>query len=62
MKWRIRKCPICKKYTLKEVCTYCNAKTVVPHPHRFSPEDRYVAYRVLSKYSQLINRDKKGSP
>ncbi|MCS7112256.1 MAG: RNA-protein complex protein Nop10 [Ignisphaera sp.] len=56
MRWRLRKCPVCKTYTLREICANCNTKTLVPHPHRFSPEDRYVAYRVLSKYPRLVSR------
>ncbi|MEM0005349.1 MAG: RNA-protein complex protein Nop10 [Ignisphaera sp.] len=62
MRWRIRKCPICKRYTLKEMCMYCNAKTVLPHPLQFSPEDRYVAYRIFSKYPHLVNTASKKSP
>lgn len=54
MQWKIRKCPQCKSYTLRELCPYCNTKTISPHPPRFSPEDRYVEYRVKMKYSDLI--------
>jgi len=56
MRWRIRKCPHCKTYTLREACPKCGTKTCVPHPHRFSPEDKYVEYRLWSKYPQLMMR------
>jgi H/ACA ribonucleoprotein complex subunit 3 len=56
MKWKIRRCPICKRYTLKEICIHCKVKTIVPHPHRFSPEDKYVIYRILSKYPELTSK------
>jgi len=56
MRWRIRKCPKCQTYTLSETCPRCGTKTFVPHPHRFSPEDRYVEYRLWSKYPQLIEK------
>uniref|UniRef100_A0A7C2VI38 Ribosome biogenesis protein Nop10 n=1 Tax=Ignisphaera aggregans TaxID=334771 RepID=A0A7C2VI38_9CREN len=54
MRWRIKKCPKCKIYTIKDLCPQCNEKTVSPHPSRFSPEDKYVAYRVRMKYPDLI--------
>ncbi|MEL9940073.1 MAG: RNA-protein complex protein Nop10 [Ignisphaera sp.] len=56
MRWRIRKCPNCKTYTLKEICPKCGNKTIVPHPPRFSPEDKYVEYRLLSKYPDLLSK------
>ncbi len=45
MKVRMRKCPECGRYTLKEVCPECGEKTVVPIPPRFSLEDPYGRYR-----------------
>ncbi len=50
MKWLMRRCDNCGRYTFKEVCPVCGSKTRVPHPPRFSPEDKYVAYRVKVKY------------
>ena len=38
----ILKCPICREYTLKE--EHC-AKTVTIRPAKFSPEDKFGAYR-----------------
>jgi len=37
----MRKCLKCKKYTLKEKCPICNEPTVLAHPAKFSPDDRY---------------------
>ncbi|MCC6014996.1 MAG: RNA-protein complex protein Nop10 [Desulfurococcaceae archaeon] len=45
----IRRCPSCKTYTLKEVCPRCGSKTVSAAPPRFSPVDKYVRYRLMSK-------------
>jgi len=50
MRFLIRKCPKCGKYTLKDMCDRCGIKTVSAHPPRFSPEDKYVKYRVMMKY------------
>jgi len=60
MKWRIRKCPQCNRYTLSEVCPKCGAKTIVPHPPRFSPEDKYVKYRLCIKYPDLMAKYDQG--
>ncbi|HWQ18073.1 MAG TPA: RNA-protein complex protein Nop10 [Sulfolobales archaeon] len=51
MKYRIRKCPSCGRYTLKGKCPVCGVETVSPHPARFSPDDKYVEYRVKALYS-----------
>ncbi|OYT49500.1 MAG: ribosome biogenesis protein [Desulfurococcales archaeon ex4484_204] len=49
MKFLLRKCPKCGTYTLREKCPKCGQLTRVAHPHRFSPHDKYVKYRVLMK-------------
>ncbi len=49
MKFLMRRCPNCGRYTFKEVCPVCGNETVVPHPPRFSPEDKYVKYRIMAK-------------
>ncbi|MEM0025082.1 MAG: RNA-protein complex protein Nop10 [Zestosphaera sp.] len=51
MRFLMRKCLNCGRYTLKEVCPVCGSQTTCPHPPRFSPRDKYVSYRVLAKYS-----------
>ncbi|HSV42866.1 MAG TPA: RNA-protein complex protein Nop10 [Methanomassiliicoccales archaeon] len=45
MKTSLRKCGACKEYTLQETCPRCGARTDVPIPPRFSPDDRYGKYR-----------------
>ena len=50
MVWLLRKCEDCERYTLKkEVCPYCGGKLRVPHPARFSPDDKYAKYRRAMK-------------
>ncbi|WP_075050219.1 RNA-protein complex protein Nop10 [Ignicoccus islandicus] len=55
MKWLMRQCPNCGRYTFKETCPVCGTPTKVPHPPRFSPEDKYVKYRIMAKYLQNGN-------
>jgi len=59
MKWIMRKCPKCGRYTLKrDKCPVCGSELVVPHPPRFSPEDKYLKYRLRMKMvSGLIKLD-----
>jgi H/ACA ribonucleoprotein complex subunit 3 len=50
MNWLMRKCTKCGRYTLsKDKCPFCGGDLVVPHPPRFSPEDKYVVYRLKMK-------------
>lgn len=50
MQWLLRKCVRCGRYTLRrDKCPVCGGPLVVPHPPRFSPEDKYVAYRYKMK-------------
>ncbi|MFH1786751.1 MAG: RNA-protein complex protein Nop10 [archaeon] len=46
MSHNIHKCPTCYRYTLKEKCPVCAAETIIPAPARFSPDDKYVKYRL----------------
>ncbi|MCE4608184.1 MAG: RNA-protein complex protein Nop10 [Caldisphaeraceae archaeon] len=51
MRWLLRKCKRCGKYTLRQDrCPYCNGELVIPHPARFSPNDKYIKYRYMIKY------------
>jgi H/ACA ribonucleoprotein complex subunit 3 len=53
MVWLLRKCEKCANYTLKkEVCPYCGAKVHTPHPAKFSPDDKYLKYRLAHKKEQ----------
>jgi len=46
----MRKCVKCGAYTLsKDKCPYCGGPVRVPHPPKFSVEDRYGKYRRLLK-------------
>ena len=50
MKWLMRKCVNCGRYTLRQdKCPICGSEVKIPHPPRFSPEDRYVRYRLAMK-------------
>jgi H/ACA ribonucleoprotein complex subunit 3 len=50
MPWLLRKCVSCGSYTLnKEKCPYCGGEVRIPHPPKFSPEDKYGKYRRLMK-------------
>ncbi|MEM0043494.1 MAG: RNA-protein complex protein Nop10 [Sulfolobales archaeon] len=51
MKHLMRKCPRCGRYTLRENCPVCGSPTTSPHPPRYTPEDKYVRYRVLARRS-----------
>jgi len=55
MKWKIRKCPKDFTYTLKDKCPICGSPTIVPHPPRFSPIDKYVKYRIELKKGIKLN-------
>lgn len=46
MVWLLRKCMQCGMYTLDlEECPYCGGEVRVPHPAKFSPQDKYAKYR-----------------
>ncbi|MCW4017488.1 MAG: RNA-protein complex protein Nop10 [Candidatus Bathyarchaeota archaeon] len=50
MVWLLRKCEKCGNYTLQtEVCLRCGGKVHIPHPAKFSPEDKYLKYRLAFK-------------
>jgi len=50
MVWLLRKCKKCGSYTLKkDKCPYCGGKVSVPHPPKFSPDDKYLKYRMALK-------------
>jgi H/ACA ribonucleoprotein complex subunit 3 len=52
MKRFIRKCQLCGTYTLKYQCPKCNASTIDPHPAKYSPDDKYVRYRIADRYTE----------
>jgi len=49
----LRKCEKCGNYTLKkDVCPHCGGKVHIPHPAKFSPDDKYLKYRLALKKQQ----------
>jgi len=45
----LRKCSECGVYTLKDTCKKCNGETKSVHPAKFSPDDKYLRYRIAEK-------------
>ncbi|RLG61196.1 RNA-protein complex protein Nop10 [Candidatus Geothermarchaeota archaeon] len=52
----IRKCPNCKRYTMRDICDKCGVETRTSHPPRYSPDDRYRIYkaRIGREYVPLL--------
>lgn len=50
---RILKCTSCGTYTLKNKCPACNAVTRDPTPPKYSPVDRWGAYRRKAKLAKI---------
>jgi H/ACA ribonucleoprotein complex subunit 3 len=57
--WLLRKCERCSNYTLKtDVCPKCGAKVHIPHPAKFSPDDKYLKYRLAYKRQEQEQKAK----
>jgi len=55
MVWLLRKCTRCGIYTLKkEGCPHCGGNVRIPHPAKFSPDDKYLKYRMAMKKERQI--------
>jgi len=55
-RWRLRKCVLCGAYTLRnDRCPHCGGPVRVPHPSKFSPEDRYGKYRRMMRRQLLAS-------
>ena len=52
LKFQMRRCSKCYNYTLKRECSKCGEDTVSVHPAKFSPDDRYMKYRLAERYNQ----------
>ena len=52
----LQKCTACGRYSLKQVCANCGHATGNPMPPRYSPEDRYGAYRRKLKRVRELER------
>ena len=47
MVWLLRRCEKCDRYTLKQdACPVCGGPVKMPHPAKFSLDDRYRKYRL----------------
>jgi len=46
----LKKCASCGAYTISRgACPYCGGRLRVPHPPKFSPEDKYQRYRLIMR-------------
>jgi H/ACA ribonucleoprotein complex subunit 3 len=53
MVWLLRKCERCLRYTLKrDVCPVCGGMVHVPHPAKFSPDDKYARLKRRTSASE----------
>ncbi len=50
MRYQLRRCARCKTYTMKASCPRCREDTTSVHPAKFSPDDRYMRYRLAERY------------
>ncbi|MCA9813167.1 MAG: RNA-protein complex protein Nop10 [Nitrosarchaeum sp.] len=50
MRFQLRRCSKCYHYTLKGKCPKCETETVSAHPAKFSPDDKYMRYRLAERY------------
>jgi H/ACA ribonucleoprotein complex subunit 3 len=50
---RLRKCPRCTIYTLREKCKKCGTGTCNPHPSKFSLDDPFLEYKAKALISSL---------
>ncbi|KAF6242239.1 ribosome biogenesis protein [Nitrosopumilus sp. b1] len=50
MHFQLRKCQKCNIYTLKMKCPKCETDTYSVHPAKFSPDDKYMRYRLAERY------------
>ena len=50
----ILKCPTCGSYSLHESCD-CGGKRLTPKPPKWSPEDKYAAYRRKYKEQEKVD-------
>jgi len=57
MKFRIKRCPNCGRYTLSELCPSCNVKTTSPHPPPFSPHDKYLRHKIRHREEAPLEKE-----
>lgn len=57
MKFLIRKCSDCGRYTLnQENCPVCHGRVISPHPPKFSMEDPYWKYRIDKEALERLSK------
>jgi H/ACA ribonucleoprotein complex subunit 3 len=58
--WLLRYCPKCGRYTLnQEKCPVCGGEVRIPHPAKFSIDDRYQNYRLrLMRLQKKVEEEK----
>jgi len=49
MRFQLRKCSECGRYTLKDECKKCNKKFELADNLIFSPDDKYARLRIAEK-------------
>ncbi|MBN1683463.1 RNA-protein complex protein Nop10 [Candidatus Bathyarchaeota archaeon] len=50
MVWLLRQCKKCGIYTLNtDKCPKCSGPVIIPHPAKFSMDDKYRKYRIIMK-------------
>ncbi len=52
----LRKCIRCHAYNLDLKCPRCGSETTSPHPPKFSPDDKYLRYRMPERYVSQSER------
>lgn len=53
----LRRCKKCGRYTLnQEECPVCGGEVGLPHPPKFSMDDKYRKYRIKMKRNARKNR------
>ena len=50
----LKRCTVCKEYTLQDTCPHCGQKALANRPAKYSPEDHHGEYRRRLK---LLERD-----
>jgi len=47
LRFKLRICRRCGRYTMKDACPECGSPTSVAHPARFSPDDKYAVLKAV---------------
>lgn len=62
MVWLLRRCVRCSAYTLRQdKCPYCGGEVTVPHPAKFSLDDKFEIYRLRARREISERRRDKGA-